>query len=237
MIPDYTSQELEDLSFLHMDDYTRKTILSKVGDFGTGFPRIVQDNARSFTSMRLTTNEKKIKKTKKIKEKAKNRTRKQITSLNSPMIPAEFFQNEDRSLYNTPLTKPQERWSNGIMDDVKDTTPAGSRVYRKKRTGKNLTAALARDLNISSKALGAHTRLLPLDEVSLNSIRTNPQHYLIRPERIPSNECLSWNSLEGVACQSIQSQPCQSIQSQPKAPSQNFLWEPISRPLSEETPS
>ena len=63
MIPDYTSPvlQVEDLSYLHIDDYTRKTILSKVGDFGTGFPRIVQDNARSFASMRLTTNEKKMK--------------------------------------------------------------------------------------------------------------------------------------------------------------------------------
>jgi hypothetical protein len=100
--------------------------------------------------------------------------------------------------------------------------------------GKNLTAALARDLKISTKTLGGHTWRFPRDEEpgrtssSLNSKRTNPQHYLIRPERIPSNECLSWNSLERGACRSIKSQH--------KAPNENFRWEQISKPISAKRP-
>ena len=140
MIPDYTSPvlQVEDLSYLHIDDYIKKTILSKAGDFGTGFPRIVEDNARSFTSMPLTTNEKKMK-------KSKNGTRRQVIPPKSLIVPVEFIKSDDLPLYNMPLTKPQERWSNGIMDVAKDANPACSRFYSKRSMGKNLTAALARD--------------------------------------------------------------------------------------------
>lgn len=137
----------------------------------------------------------------------------------------EVITQEGLPMYAPDSTRrsPQERWSNGIVDVVKNSNLKDNRSHNRSVVAKSLTVALARDLNISAKTQGGHGSNFQRDDAqgprssSLNSIQTNPQHGLIRPERIPSNECLSWNSQEF--------RTRQTIKSQRMAQNGNFQWE------------
>lgn len=202
----------EDSTSSHMNEYMRKTILSKADGFGCGPPRIIQDNARIFTTVSSISNGRKTEHNDRIplklisKESVRNRKHLRWESS------IELFPNAKLPNFIADSTNrsSQERWSNGIEDKLE------KRIYFKRTAAQNLAAAFARDLNIATKNLNDNTC----------PIHHDPQHCLIRPERIPSNECLHWNS-------------CKYHAHQAKASNgeKNFKWERGSKVVSKRRPS
>jgi len=188
----------EDTPCYHLDDFMKKTILSKAHRIGSRSPMIVQDNARinSITTQSMSgkkkkshrQSEKKIISPKLTRDSRHNRLESsmQILTKNGPPInPAD-----------TDNPSPYERWSSGIVHGNKDAKLVDHRFSTSKSVAQSLTAALARDLKLSPNMSHAEISPFPRDarsgqrkSLSLNSI--DPRHDLIRPERIPSIECLA----------------------------------------------
>lgn len=171
----------EDSMWFHMDDYVRKTILPKINDFESNLPRIVQDNAH--TSRKQISNGMKTK-----QAKGKNFP-KSFRERNFSRWESSIDTPADQDLPcvdSDPAYNPfKERWSNGITDTSKDSKQVDTRFGTNGVIGNDLATSLASDLK-SRIYLGAGNRVhrsLPLNSA------LNPQHSLIRPERIPSNEC------------------------------------------------
>ena len=112
----------------------QNTILSKIENFGSaGTPIIVQDNARSFASQFPPTSGKK-----------KKRTNQETRHAISPKLTRdennlrwgssmELYPHENLSIYSEDSTFrcQQERWSNGIMDNIKLPSKVDERFYSK----------------------------------------------------------------------------------------------------------
>lgn len=198
---------------------------------------LVQDNARSFASSCLERNGKRQKRTiRKVQKSGSSGSESDIDlfrwqSSNS-LYPKERF-----PLHAARSTRryPQERWSNGMVDAVNDTLQLDDRFGSKRAIATNLKVSLARDLNIPRKTLGNHTLPFQSDEEprkgspSFKSMHSNPQHYLIRPERIPSSECF-WNSKE-------QHHSLRLVKNQPTVLEANSQWERMPKQVSANSPS
>ena len=219
-----------------MEDYMRNTILSRIGGFGCSeTPMLVQDNARSFASC-LERNGKRQKRTiRKLQKSGSSGSGSDIDLFrwesSNCLYPKERF-----PLHADGSTRryPQERWSNGMFDAVKDTLQLDDRSGIKRPIATNLKVSLARDLNIPTKTLGNHTLAFQSDEEpkkgspSFKSRHSNPQHRLIRPERIPSSECF-WNSKEH--------RSLRLLKKQPTVPEANSQWERMPQQVSANSPS
>jgi len=207
---------VEDSASSHMNEYMRKTILSKVDGFGCGPPRIIQDNARVLTTVSSLSNGKKTEHNDRTPKSA--RSRKHLRRESS----IDLFPHRNLPIYAADSTyrSSQERWSNGITDKL------NNRIYFKRTAAQNLAATFARDLNIATETLGANA--CPFYHDSVHKI---PQQGLIRPERIPSNECLYRNSYKYHAHPSI------SNQVEASNGNKNFKWERGTKSLSKRRPS
>ncbi len=175
---------------------------------------LVQDNARSFASSCLERDGKRQKRTiRKLRKRGSSGSGSDIDLFrwesSNCLYPKERF-----PLHTAGSTRryPQERWSNGMVDEVKDTMQLDDRSGIKRTIATNLKVSLARDLNIPTKTLGNHTLAFQSDEEPRNGspsfklMHSNPQHYLVRPERIPSSECF-WNSKEQHSLRLVKKQP------------------------------
>jgi len=228
----------EKMTCFHMDEYVRKTILSK-SDFGSGAPSIIQDNARACTPPPQTTIEKKKKNSRRRKSKSIfPKATMNGSSKNKNTATDQYQWESSSSAFSTdefPLhtansnRRSQGRWSNGILDfkieqEVNHRFCINGSSYNYSSSSaartvvQNITAALAKDISFSSHTSLADSQSMSRDHStqrssSLNSA-TCPHHSLIRPERIPSNECL--NSRQGHAHRSLHQQP--------KIGGQNFRW-------------
>ena len=173
-----------DSTWSHINEYMRKAILSKTGDFDSNFPRIVQDNA-SATSRRPISNGINA-----------NHNKRKTKGKKSPQSIRErnhsrWDTDEDRSSvdFDSAYCSIKERWSNGITVSSGDGKQMDTRFASDGVMRHDLSKTLARDLN---SRLYPDVRERGQRPLSTNSIH-NPQHHLIRPERIPSNDCLSLN--------------------------------------------
>ncbi len=212
----------------------RNMILSRAGDFGSETPRIVQDNARSFASSLQGQNGKREKCTRRISQKmgsprsirdvAHFRWKSQDDLLRKETFPLHAAASTHRY--------PRERWSNGMVNSIKEPMQTEDRSSKNLFLKKNLKASLARDLNIPRKTL--RNNILPVQSdqeprkrsSSLNTMHSSPQHYLICPERVPSSECF-WGSKE---------HPPRLVQSQPTVLEGNSRWESLPKPIPPKTP-
>lgn len=215
----------DDYTSFHMKHYMRTTILPKAGNFGSGTPRIVQDNARSFFSPYPKRNRKK--KTYKSQKARKTNSPRSVCNM-------DLFRGESSNGLFTHATLPmhpdhsnhrsqQKRWSNGMVDRVKEVMNGEDRCSNKQSLQINLTDSLARDLNISNNTDPRQ------ESSSINSMHSNPRYDLIRPERIPSSECF-WHSEEHRSIRLLKSQPTTGLK-------RNCQWDRIPKPVTGECPS
>lgn len=219
MMPNNTSPihvVIEDSTSSHMNEYMRKTILSKVDGFGCGPPRIIQDNARVLTTVSSLSNGKKTKHNDRTPKSARSRKHLKWESSIDLFPHRNFPIDAADSTYRSS----QERWSNGITDKL------NNRIYFKRTAAQNSAAAFVPDLNIATETLGANA--CPYYHDPVHKI---PQHGLIRPERIPSNECLSMNSCKYHAHPSI------SNQTEASNGNKNFKWDRGTKSVSKRRPS
>lgn len=216
-----------------MNDYMRNIILSKVGNSGSRTPIIVQDNARSFASLHSHRSEK--------MEIPIDKNTRKATSQLSILDPADSSRWESNELpANVADSNPyiQQRWSNGTMEPTKGSFSVEDRLGQKRKFQKNLTASLARDLNITGKTPGTNVLSFLSDDEPRHAFSSdptmrssNPHHSLVRPKRIPSSECF-WNKPERHSLPVMSSQP-----SSARAPKGNYRWEPSSKQAHRKFPS
>ena len=224
----------EDSTSCNMNDYMRNIILAKVGTSDSRVPTIVQDNARSFASSRLHP--------KQTIKAPLNQEARSTTSQDSKIDTGDSSRWESNALPAHVADSKryiQQRWSNGTRGTVKDSSPFDDRADKKRRMQKNLTASLARDLNISRDSHGSNVFPFEADDepkevFSSAPTMHNSNHHisLVRPERIPSSECF-WNTEERRSFPLMNSQ----TSSRSRVQTRNYRWGATSEQASKKVPS